>query len=334
MIDIFTHITPPKYLEALQKKVPNNILAAGFSAAFPTLADLDTRFRIMDKYEGLKQVLSLAPPAVESISNPKDAVELAEIANDEMAELVTKYPDRFAAAVACLPMSDMDATLRETDRAINQLKFRGVQLYTDIAGKPLDSPEFMPLYEKMANYDLPILLHPQTGTKISIYANETEPKYLVPVIFGWPFQTTAAMTYLVGGGVFERYPTLKVVAHHCGAMIPFFAERITLVNNTFRTRLNYSYEQHLSKPIIDYFRMFYADTAIHGNVSALMCAYNFFGADHILFGTDMPYCSQIGDICIGQTIPFIEQMDIPQSDKKKIFEDNAIRLLTSSNLDK
>ena len=188
----------------------------------------------------------------------------------------------------------------------------------------------MPLYEKMAYYDLPILLHPQTGTKISIYAGEAEPKYLVPVIFGWPFQTTAAMTYLVGGGIFEKFPNLKVITHHCGAMVPFFAERITLVNNTFSTRLGYKYEQQLGKPIIDYFRMFYADTAIHGDVSALMCAYNFFGADHMLFGTDMSYCSQIGDICIGQTIPYIEQMDISDSDKRKIFVDNARKLLRLS----
>lgn len=113
--------------------------------------DLGLRFGIMDKSEDMVQVLTLTNPPIETVAEPADAVELARIVNDEMAELVAKHPDRFVGTVACLPMNDMEAALKEVDRAINELHFRGVQIYTNIMGKTLDSPELMPLYEKMVH---------------------------------------------------------------------------------------------------------------------------------------------------------------------------------------
>jgi len=107
-IDIFSHILTPKYKEALYKNAkPCYNLEANL--ARPALSDLDARFRVMDKFEGLQQVLTVGAPPVEYVVSPDDAVSMSKTANDEMAELVNKYPDRFAAAVACLPMNDMDA---------------------------------------------------------------------------------------------------------------------------------------------------------------------------------------------------------------------------------
>jgi len=326
-IDIFPHIIPLKYKEALYKKMPTNAYMRRIIDAHPTLYDLDNRFRIMDRYEGLVQVLTLGAPPLEDVATPKDAVELAKIANDEMAELVAKYPDKFPAAVACLPMNDLDAALKEVDRTITELRFRGVQIFTDINGKPLDSPEFMPLYEKMSYYNLPVLLHPRRANTVSDYSIETESQYLVFMIFGWPYETTVAMTRLALSGVFEKYPTLKVITHHCGAMVPFFAERIRLIYTHHEMRMGFRCKEHLAKHPIDYYHMFYADTAVYGNTPALMCGYAFFGADHILFGTDMPYDAQHGDIYTRQTISAIEQMDITDSERKQIFEDNARNLL-------
>lgn len=333
-IDVFPHIIPIKYKEALYKKTATNGAQQGRREVskietIPSLFDLDVRFRITDKYEGLLQVLTLGAPAVEDIASPKDAIELAKIANDGMAELVAKYPDKFVAAVACLPMNDVDGALKEIDRAITELGFRGVQIYSDVNGKPLDSPEFMPLYEKMAYYDLPILLHPETkaADEVSDYPNETESKYLIHVNFRWPYRTTLAMTRLALSGVFEKYPGLKIIAHHCGAMVPFFGERIRTTFLTFeKFGIPVKFEQRLTKPPVDYYRMFYADTATNGSLPALMCGHAFFGADHMVFGTDMPYDAQLGDIFIRQGILSVEQMEIPESDKKKIFAENAIEL--------
>lgn len=326
MIDIFPHILPPKYMAALFQKIPPDSFGRKLTDAFPSLTDLDIRFRIMDKYEGLVQVLALASPPIQDVVGPKDAAELSRIANDEMAELVAKYPDRFVSAIAALPLNDIDATLREIDRTITELRFRGVMIYSDVNGKPLDSPEFMPLFEKMNYYNLPILIHPRRSNTVPDYPNESESKHLVFLMFGWPYETTVAMTRIVFSGILEKYPDLKIVTHHCGAMVPHFADRILLALDGHEMRMGFRYETHLRKHPLDYYRMFYGDTAVSGSTQALMCGYDFFGADRILFGTDMPYDNQLGDRFIRQTILSVDKMDIPDSDKKKIFEDNARRL--------
>src|SRR3990172_6179677 len=119
-IDMFTHIIPPKYKDALYKKADPRFFGENWDKVIEgttALSDLDNRFRVLEKYAGLSQVLTIASPALEESASPEDAVYLAKIANDEMAELVLKYPDEFTAAVACLPVGDMDAALREADRA-------------------------------------------------------------------------------------------------------------------------------------------------------------------------------------------------------------------------
>lgn len=329
-IDVFTHILPPKYLEARDKKTAAGWMASkatAYSRAVPTLYDLDTRFRIMDKYPDLVQVLTIATPPLEAITKPEDAVELAKIANDEMAELVMKYPDRFVAAVAWLPLNDVDASLKEIDRTINDLRFRGIQMCTDIKGKPIDAPEFMPIYEKMAYYDLPILIHPRREAVMPDYEGEEESKYLIWTRLGWPHATSMAVLRLVCSGILEKYPSLKFVTHHAGGTIPYLITRIGCVDNFNEMRMGYRYEQHLSKTIVDYLRMFYNDTAVYGNMPSLMCAYAFCGADHMLFATDMPFDSQAGYRLVRETIRSVEEMDITDAEKKKIFEDNARRLL-------
>jgi len=326
-IDIFPHILPIKYKEALYKVAPQGFYIQNVIDSTPTLFDLDYRFRIMDKYEGLMQVLTLSAPPVELIADSKKAVDLAKLANDEMAELVLKYPNRFAAAVACLPMNNIDAALKEVDRAINDLKFRGVQIYTPINDKPLDLPEFFPLYEKMSQYNLPIWIHPERAADYADYRTENRSRYMIFHTFGWPYETTAAMTRLVFSGILERYPNLKIITHHCGAMVPYLEQRIIGAYDHAEALRGAKYKQGLTKPLIEYFKMFYYDTAIYGSTPGLMCAYAFCGADHMLFATDMPYDSQLGDRYTRQTIQSIEQMDISDLEKKKIFEDNARSLL-------
>lgn len=326
-IDIFPHILPLKYKEALYEAAPPDFYLQNVVDSLPTLFNLDHRFRIMDKFEGLMQVLTLSSPPVEQIANPEKAMDLAKLANDEMAELVLKYPDRFVAAVACLPMNNMDAALQEVDRAINDLKFRGVQIFTPINDKPLDSPEFMPLYEKMSQYNLPIWIHPERTADYTDYRTENRSRYMIFSNFGWPYETTVAMTRLVFSGVLEKYPNLKIITHHCGGMVPYLVERIIGSYDHAEMLRGARYKQGLTKAPIEYFKMFYYDTAIYGNTPGLMCAHAFCGAEQMLFGTDMPYDSQFGERYTRQTIQAIEQMDISDSDKKRIFEDNAKELL-------
>ena len=325
-IDIFCHIIPPKYAEAAQRLSPAGPSIRDHIEELPTLNNWEHRFRIMDRYRDYMQVLTIA--TFHQVAYGKEAVELAKIANDEMAELVLKYPERFVAGVAVLPLNDLDAALVEADRAIKDLKLRGVEIWAHRDGKPIDLPEFMPLYEKMSQYNLPIFIHPMRGPAGGDYSCEKESKYRIYSTFGWPYDTTVAMTRLVFSCVLEKYPNLKFVTHHCGAMVPFFADRIVShCNYSEMRRVKEKHHQGLTKEPIEYFRMFYNDTALNGGTSSLMCAYDFFGAEHLLFGTDLPYDSQLGNLSIGKTIEAIEGMAIADSDKKKIFEENARRLM-------
>jgi predicted TIM-barrel fold metal-dependent hydrolase len=325
-IDAYAHIIPPKYKEALYKVAPE--MHDRQIAPEPTLYDLDARFRIMDKYEPLRQVLTLGRIPVEHIAGPEVAADLARRADEEMAELLVKYPDRFIGALATLAMNNMDEALKETDRAIQELGFKGVYLHTPVDEKPLDLPEFMPLYKKMCQYDLPIVIHPMRKIDHPDYLTEKASKYNMFSLFGWPYDTTSAMARLVFSGVMEKYPNLKIVTHHLGGMVPFYAERIRQFTQIMKVRRPGDAGPFMTREPVDYFKMFYADTAIYGNPTALMCGHAFFGPDHVLFGIDFP----LGDTAHGdrnyrQTINAIEEMGISDEDKKKIYEDNARKLM-------
>ncbi len=336
-IDVFAHIAPAKYSEALYKNNPARRPAGGLEPRRPGTRDLDMRFRIMDRHEGYVQILNIAGPPLEDVASPKVAAELAKIANDEMAELVNKYPDRFLAAVACLPMTNMEAVLKEIDRAIIDLGFRGVQVTTNIMDKPLDSPEFEPLFERMNYYQLPILLHPnfmRSGPRAFKWEGRAV-KDMVPDVgelaqnpFGWPFETTIAMGRLVWSGMLEKYPNLKIITHHCGGLTPYQANRISAHQSVGEEEMyrEHNPSWHFTKRPIDYYKMIYGDTAVWGDTSALMCGYNFFGPDHIIFGTDTAYGAEGGALYIRETIRSVEEMSIPEENKRKIFEDTPRRL--------
>jgi len=325
-VDIFNHILPKKYKEALDKAAPG-YEQQPINNGLPTLWDMDHRFRIMDKYEGLVQVLTLSrPPIEEVVADPKVALDLIRIGNDEIAELVFKYPDRFAAGIASVTMNNLDASLKELERALTELKFKGLQIYTDFCGKPLDSEEFMPIYEMMHKYNLPIWIHPTTGITSNDYKAEKTPKYVTTHLFGWPYETTLAMSRLVFSGVLDKWPDLKFITHHAGGLVPFYEQRIiAFLDEGQRRKGKLPYQ--LTKAPIEYFKMFYADTALYGNAPGLMLARNFFGTEHLLFGTDLPFSGWYGERVTRQTIASVEAMEISDEEKKKIFVDNARKIM-------
>jgi uncharacterized protein len=309
IIDVFNHIEPVKYAEATGRVKFVN----------PLILDVERRLRIMERFENYAQVLTIG--GFHAYTHTDNAVDIAQLTNDSIAELVAKYPEWFATGVASLPLKDMDASLKETDRAIQQLRLRGIELWAHRDREPLDSPYYFPLYEKMSQYNLPIWIHPMRKADPD-YSCEKESKYHIWAIFGWPYDTTVAMARMVFSGVFEKFPNLKIITHHCGAMVPYFASRIVCLRDQMD-----DYNENLKKPILEYFRKFYADTALEGGKAALECAYDFFGADHILFGTDFPQDKRLGVTSVSNAIEAINKMDISAEDRKKIFEDNARGLL-------
>jgi len=322
-IDVFNHFVPPKYLDALTKKAGKNHYLDLPLKVTPAIHDIEERLRILERYDDYVQILSLAGPPLDAVVSPQDGIELAKLVNDEMAELMVKYPDRIVGAVAALPMHNIEAGLKEIQRAIEDLGLRGVQIHSSVKGKPLDIEELFPFYELMNQYHLPILIHPIRERNRPDYINEEHSHYWIWQILGWPYETSVAIIRLVFSGLFDRYPDLKFIIHHCGAMIPFFSERIVGCYDYAEVFFKTKYTRQLRKPLKDYLRMFYGDTAIYGHTPGLMCGYAIFGAEHILFSTDMPHDSQGGSRYIRETITAIEQMDIPRNEKEKIFECNA-----------
>ncbi len=306
-IDIYSHIMTPKYTELYARKNPAIKRRVEYTST--AVVDLEVRLRLMNRYPDILQVLTVANIPLETFAEPADAVELAKIANEELAELVERYPDKFAAGVACLPMNDIDAALEETDRAIMKLGLKGVQIYSRINGETLDNPKFKPLWEKMAKHDLPIWIHPATYDKLD---NDIG-------LFSWPFETSSAMFRLVTAGVFNDHPDLKFIVHHCGAMVPYFQKRIKWVLS-----LVPGLYPNLKHPE-EHFRKFYTDTAVYGNTPSLMCGYDFYGAGHILYGTDFPLGPKFG--LTGETMESIQRMAIPDEEKERIFFRNAADLL-------
>ena len=343
-IDIYTHITPPKYLAALERMVPSEITKDIPCRWLPGLGSLDLRFKVLDENEGMKQVLSLANPPVEALLEPAQALELSKIANDEMAELVAKYPDYFVGAVACLPMNDIDLALQEADRAIKELNLQGVQMYNTVAGWPegnkeLTDPVFYPLYEKMVEYDLPIWVHPMHPNKGKIVKDKEEFAEmrvftgtkdhawgLIRGAFELPFETIKTVTRLVYSPVLDMFPDVKFLLHHLGSFVPYLYDRIDILHGMSQMR-NEGDDMGLKRPVLDYFRQFYVDTGIHGNSRGLMCGYDFYGPEKILFGTDGPFDADLGRPTIQRTVAAVENMDITQEEKEAIFSGNARRLL-------
>lgn len=329
IVDAYTHILPAGYQAMLEEKITDrdmSLNSARYAQTIPTLVDLEARFRVMDVFDEYIQVVSVASPPVHSIAPPAVAAELCRAANDELAELVLKYPHRFAAGIATLPMNDMDAALEEAQRAIKDLRLRAVELYTDINGQPLDAPQFMPLYEMMAELDRPIFIHPLREMTTPDYAGEEISRYRVWTKLGWPYATALAMTRLVYGGVLEKLPGLKIVTHHCGGLIPFLAGRIDW-NDDFNEMCMGHRDVYLKKKALNYYRRFFYDTAVNGHTAALQCGRAFAGIDQMVFATDMPFDNQKGRRLIRDTIASVEQMELNDEEKAKLYRNNAVNLL-------
>ncbi len=330
-LDVFNHLYPRPYFDRMLAVAPGFKDIGKRMRGIPMLIDLDERFRVMDRFDEYQQILSIATPPIEVYSSGQDSVELAHLANDGMAELVAKYPDRFPGFVASLPLGDPDAALAEIDRAVVGLGARGIQLFSNINGKPLDTPEHLALFDRMAALDLPVWLHPYRGADMSDYASESRSKFEIWWTFGWPYETSVAMARLVFSGIFDRHPHLKVITHHLGAMAPYFEGRVGPGWDQLGTRtsdVDYTGVLNgLKKRPIEYFRMFYGDTAVFGAYDATVCGVAFFGAGHVLFASDAPFDPEKGPMYIRETIAIIDRLPLDARDRERIYWRNAVQLL-------
>jgi uncharacterized protein len=326
IVDIYCHIAPEKFFHEMNRIAPRLGNIAARLRGVKKLFDLDARFSEMDQFGDYRQIISLPNPPIEDFAPGAVGLELARIGNDAMAELCARHPQRFPTFVAALSLTDVAGSVAEARRAVKELHAGGVQIFTNVAGHPLDEGAFEPIFATMAELDLPIWLHPARTASMTDYPAEPKSRFEMWWCFGWPYETSVAMVRMVFNGLLDRYPRLKIITHHLGGMIPYYDGRIGPGLQVLGSRTSdEDYSKvlpSLKRPHLDYMHDFYGDTALFGGgIHAVRCGLEFFGADHVVFATDTP----LGPIA--PTIDVIKRLDIADGDRRKIFSGNAERLL-------
>jgi len=295
------------------------------------MTDLDARLRLMDRFPGYCQVPCLVSPPLEALASPDQAAELARRANDGMATMAARHPDRFPGFFASLALNHPEAMLAEARRAVTELGASGVQIFTNMNGAAIDTPPFMDLFALMAELDRPLLLHPTLGMETPDYAGETYSKYELWWTLGWPYETSKAMYRLVFAGVFDRWPELKIITHHGGGLIPMVEGRLGAGLASYGTRTPPELREKENTPLrgepLAAFRKFYTDTATFGSAAGVECALKFFGPERLLFASDMPFGPEQGAAHIRSALAVVNALPVEESAREGIFHVNSETLM-------
>ena len=246
--------------------------------------------------------------------------------NDELAAVVAAHPTRFR-GVAILPVVNPDVMVAELHRAVTQLGFVGAYVAVSATAKRMDDPDYEHLYKALVELDVPLWLHPTRPPIIPDFTDEKISQYYEWQLVGWPYDTTSAMFRIVFSGVFDRYPSLRIITHHHGAFIPLLAPRLDNGWALFEP-VGLPMTTKITKPYIDHFRKFYCDTAASGFApKALELAVDFFGPERVLFGSDAPFDTQDGQIFISGILRSIDSMAVPPETRSAMLSKNAMRVL-------
>jgi predicted TIM-barrel fold metal-dependent hydrolase len=296
------------------------------------LYDLDLRFRMMDglQVHDYRQVLTLATPPLEQVASGAVLRDLTRLANDELAELCRRHPDRFVGFAAGLPMDDPDAAIQELERAVNSLGALGAQIFTNVNGHSLDEPRFAPLFERFSQLDKTIWVHGARSFIHPDFAGDEESKYGLWLSLGWPYEMAMFMARIVIAGVMERYPRLRIVTHHGGGMIPTFGQRVGANAIGFQGlghQSEFDAFARLPKPPLEYFKQFYADTTVGAVSRTIQASIDFFGIEHVMFGSDWPFGPPSEQANIVPTLGAIDALGLSADDNARLLSGNALRVL-------
>lgn len=294
------------------------------------MVDLEARFKLMDRFPGYRQIISLGSPPVESLGHAARVARLAKIANDTMAEWVAKHPDRFAGFVASLPWCDAGESAQEAERACAQLGALGAQIFSSINSHPIDSPETIALVERIHHMKRAIWLHPVRPMARPDYPVESVSMFDSWWAFGWPYETSLAMARLVFAGVFDRHPDLVVVTHHAGGIVPMLEGRLAAGLDQLGSRtppgLEAATATKLRERPVDAFRRFHADTASFGSKLTIACGIEFFGPSRMMFASDLPFGPEQGGAILRETLAAVNDLDISSDTRRAILRENAERV--------
>jgi aminocarboxymuconate-semialdehyde decarboxylase len=322
IIDFHNHYYPPEYIKAIEQE-PSAVRVTHDAEGNPQLhypgdynvavrghRDIDYREQVLREAGLDTQVITLTTPGTH-IETPATAARLARLVNDAFARVVADKQGRFA-ALATLPLCDPATSVAELKRAVEQLRFRGAMVFSNINGIALSDQRFWPVWEAADALSAVIHIHPTNPVGVEAMLDY----WLMPLV-GFLMDTTLAAASLVFSGVPERFPKIKWVLGHLGGAIPYLAERLDRGYEAFA-----DCRKNISKPPSSYLKKFYFDT-VNFDPRALELAVSFAGASQILAGSDYPH--QIGSI--PKMLESLKAMKVSEDERKMILGGNAARLL-------
>lgn len=327
IIALEEHVRIATIEEAVRRYVPHQYervldISVGAKASLASqLQDLGAgRLQHMDATGIDVQVLSYGSPGTQVLP-AAEAVPLAREANDQVAAAIAAHPDRFA-GFATLPTPDPQAAASEFERAVHQLGFVGAMINGRTEDRFLDDPRFRPILEAAVTLDVPIYLHPTFPPQAVQDAYYAGFDPAVSTIFatsgwGWHLETGIHALRMILAGIFDRYPTLRLILGHWGEMIPFYLARVDEALTPLA--------KHLQRRVAEYFeQQVYVTPSGLYTLPPFLLALQIMGADRILYSVDYPY------IAGGQARTFLETAPISPADKEKIAHGNAEQVLKLS----
>ena len=320
IIDCQSHVFPRAYADLLTRntsalrtnRVDSGVYLINYGDVQRFRLDLDSysadrKLRDMDASGVDMSVISVNIPTPDML-DPDLASEGARICNDAVAELCARYPDRFV-GLAGLPLNDVPVAIAELDRAIDDLDLRGVFLPSHVEGAPLDAPQFEAFYAHVAARGVPLVLHPT----VPVWGEAVKEHSMIPMM-GFMVDTSFAMLRLILGGVMERHRTLEVLHPHVGGVLPYLMGRVLE-----QTEVKGRGRDHISQSPRETYKRVYLDL-VSPDPLAIRYAYDFAGADRLLFGSDHPWVS------IDAILDIVKALPVPATDKEKMLQGNAIKL--------
>jgi predicted TIM-barrel fold metal-dependent hydrolase len=332
MIDISTHFSSPSVMARIRAipGCPSEIVPRRHEAS-KALFDLDYRVRGLEKLgqPAYRQVLSnyAFHPGLEAFATPDEAADLCSFANHDARAVIDSHPEWFIQAFGMLPFNNPAAASREIDH-VRELGLAGIQVPTDIVGKPLDHPEILPVLEEAVEKGLVIFLHPARYIDVPDFAAETESQYGIWMVFGWPFATTAAMVHLAASGIFDRYPDAVFITHHLGGFTPYQEARARIIWGHGRPTDDKTPAPSTRETIDRYLNRFYGDTAVLDGPASIPCGLEFFGSEHVVFGSDAgPDFTDDGIALIQATFKSLDTAGVSEDVLDALYRRNPTRIL-------
>ena len=320
IIDCQTHVMPDTYVDIFARNTQSPRMEKDPSGAVITIVDDRPLLRSdLSSYDINKKIkdmdalgidISILSPNIPGpcMLAPELARQGAQAINDFIGEVIQQYPDRFA-GIACLPWQNPQEAIEEMNRAADSLGLRAVMLFSNIGGRPVDDPEFEPIFAHAESKGLPIVIHPT----FPVWGDVMRDYMMIPMV-GFQMDSSLALLRLILGGMLERHPDLNIVMPHAGGILPYMIGRID-----YQTEVMGRKPEHIVQAPSVYLKRVFLDTC-SPSAEALQYACNFAGPDHIVFGTDHPW--------VDPKIFFdiIGRLEISDDERSLIFSDNAKRL--------